>query len=84
MFPSVCVLSHEDFVRARKVVIDYFNAQPQASEEWQCPKCRESGRSVWRVLVLSSSPARQARKKPMELEFTAQFLDPFCGGARTG
>ena len=41
MFPNVCVLNHEDFVRARKIVTDYFQAPPQASEEWECPKCQE-------------------------------------------
>ena len=53
MFPNACVLNHEDFV----LVTDYFHAQPQASEEWECPNWAESGRRVFEV-----GPAKLSEK----------------------
>ena len=41
MFPNVCVLTREECVRARKIVTDYFDAQPKAMQEWLCPNCGE-------------------------------------------
>ena len=86
MFPNVCVLNHEDFVRARKIVTDYFHAQPQASEEWECPKCQgESGRSVFGVLVLPSSPRRRELTLwSLSCRLVLQFPDPFAVWAGQG
>ena len=63
MFPNICVLSNEDFVRARKIVTDYFNAQPQANQEWECPKGAEKVDDVFGECWSCQAP-RPGTEKP--------------------
>jgi hypothetical protein len=59
MFPNVCVLTEEDCARARKIVVDYFNAESERQEAWQCPNCGETVDGVFSECwaCQTSSPA---------------------------
>ena len=62
LFPNVCVLNHDDFVRARQILTDYFQAPPQAMEEWECPKCQEQVDGIFTECWSCQAPKEDPKK----------------------